>query len=201
MFRSRHDCTSAFSVRSPCNFGLQACVAISVLREVRKCCAYLIPLVLAAVKVIHENNWKRLGVLEHLHLPDRAWTPVAILADHATSFLVLPRCRHFYWGFRFLLILLTHSFTSFCCWIFRADHSILRWRCWRSRWRWSRGTRRQVRDNEWYVARNVATDPFAILGEKCFLTTGLVEGILMIFAELPEGKNCGCFFKKHNRHE
>ena len=54
---------------------------------------------LEALKVIHEKNWKRLGVLEHIHLPDRGWTPVAILADHATSFLVLPRCRHFYLSF------------------------------------------------------------------------------------------------------
>ena len=34
LFRSRHDCTSEFSARSPCYFGSQADVAISVLREV-----------------------------------------------------------------------------------------------------------------------------------------------------------------------
>ena len=35
-FRSGYDCTSAFSARSPCNFGSRADVTISVLREVRK---------------------------------------------------------------------------------------------------------------------------------------------------------------------
>ena len=32
------------------------------------------------------------------------------------------------------------SLTSFCCWIFHGSHSILRWRCRRSRWRWTRRT-------------------------------------------------------------
>ena len=53
---------------------------------------------LAALKVTHEKNWKRLGVLEHFHLPDRALTPVALLADHATSFLVLS-LSSFLFGF------------------------------------------------------------------------------------------------------
>ena len=39
----------------------------------------------------------------------------------------------------FLLWLLTHNFPFFCCWIF--PFNILRCRCWRSRCRWSRGTR------------------------------------------------------------
>ena len=34
-----------------------------------------------------------------------------------------------------------------------------------------------------------------------FLTTGPVVSIPMIFAELSEWKNCGCFFKKHHCHE
>ena len=33
-----------------------------------------------------------------------------------------------------------------------------------------------------------------------FLTDGLVVSVPMILAELPERKNCGSFFKKHNRH-
>ena len=37
IFRSGHDCTSAFSERSPCNSGSQADVAFSVLREVILC--------------------------------------------------------------------------------------------------------------------------------------------------------------------
>ena len=31
----------------------------------------------------------------------------------------------------------TRSLTSDCCWMFRGSHSFLRWRCGRSRWRWS----------------------------------------------------------------
>ena len=55
--RSWHDCTSSFSARSSCNFGFQADVAISVLREVTfKYCACRIPLFLAALKMIHEKN-------------------------------------------------------------------------------------------------------------------------------------------------
>ena len=34
-----------------------------------------------------------------------------------------------------------------------------------------------------------------------FLTTGPVVNIPMILAELPDRKNCGSFFKKHNGHE
>ena len=61
---------------------------------------YPIPLSLAALKVIHEKNWKRLGAYEHFHLLDCPWTFPVILADHGTSFLVLP---HSY--FHFLLML------------------------------------------------------------------------------------------------
>ena len=45
-------------------FGSQADTAISVLREVSK----------NAVRTheVDEKNWKRLGVLEYFHLPDRA---------------------------------------------------------------------------------------------------------------------------------
>ena len=56
--------------------------------------------------------------------------------------------------------ILTHSLTSFLCWIFRTDHRIVRWRCWRSMWRWKRGTRRQAKDNEWYVVRYISIDSF-----------------------------------------
>ena len=71
MFRSGHDCTSTSSARSPCNFGSEADIAISALRQVGKGAALTpIPLLLAALKVIHEKNWRRFGVLEHFHLPD-----------------------------------------------------------------------------------------------------------------------------------
>ena len=64
MFRPGHDYTSASSAGSPCNFGSRADVTISVLREVRKM------LLLAALKVIPEKNWKRLGVVEPFRLTD-----------------------------------------------------------------------------------------------------------------------------------
>ena len=38
-------------------------------------------------------------------------------------------------------------------------------------------------------------------GEMWFVTAVPVVGIPMILAELPERKNCGCFFKKHHCHE
>ena len=43
--------------------------------------------------------------------------------------------------------------------------------------------------------------PLAFFGEMWFLTAGPVVSIPMILAELPEKKNCGSWFKKHNRHE
>ena len=49
------------------------------------------------------KNWKRLGVLEHHHLPDFPRTLPAIPADHAKLRPALLRC-HFYLGFRFLLV-------------------------------------------------------------------------------------------------
>ena len=58
LFRSRHDCTSEFSAKSPCYFGSQADVAISVLREVNIYiyCACPIQLFLAALKLTHKRN-------------------------------------------------------------------------------------------------------------------------------------------------
>ena len=88
---------------------LQGALVISVLMQSGsfglsgseyKYCASLIPLLLAALKVIHE----------HFHLPDCPWTLLAILADHATSFLVLLRSHHFYLNFRFLLVHATSFF-------------------------------------------------------------------------------------------
>ena len=69
VFRCGHDCTSAPSARRPRNLASQADIAISVLREVSEDTMLTpIPHLLAALKVIHEKNWKRLGVLEHYHL-------------------------------------------------------------------------------------------------------------------------------------
>ena len=111
-FRSVHGCASA---RSLCNFRFHADIAILVFREV---CTHIVLTwyhLLAAMKVIHEKNRKRLGVLEHFHLPDRAWTPF----NHATCFHVLLRCRHFCLVFRCLLVhatgfpVLRHSYSHF----------------------------------------------------------------------------------------
>ena len=47
----------------------------------------------------------------------------------------------------------------------------------------------------------VAINSLAIFGEMWFLTAGPVVSVPMILTELPEGKNCGSFFKKHHLHE
>ncbi len=41
---------------------------------------------------------------------------------------------------------------------------------------------------------------FSLFGDMWFLTADPVVGIPMILAELPERKNCGSFFKKHDCH-
>ena len=62
---------NASSARSLCNFGSQADIAISVLREVSKDIVPLPDTTFArGSEGIHEKNCKRLGVLEHFHLPD-----------------------------------------------------------------------------------------------------------------------------------
>ena len=43
-----------------------------------------------------------------------------------------------------------------------------------------------------------AINSLAISDEMWFLTAGPVVCIPMIFTEFHQGKNCGCFFKKHN---
>ena len=94
--------------------------------------------------------------------------------------------------------LLTGTSTSFCCWIFRANHRILWWRWWRSSWSCSWGrTRWLTRNHEQYRVRYTANSSLALFGEMWFLTAGPVVGVPMILAELPERKNFGCFF----RHE
>ena len=90
----------------------------------------------------------------------------------------------------------------YCCWIFRADHWILWRRCWRSR---------GEDDVEELVCKPGTTSGrlFATLQSillpfwvRCgFLTAGPVVGIPLILAELPERKDCGSLFKKHNLHE
>ena len=71
---------SARSVALPVRL-LQRAIVILVLKQISQfqsfgkwvlCCACPILLLLAALKVIHEKNWKRLGVLEHYHPPNFA---------------------------------------------------------------------------------------------------------------------------------
>ena len=142
--------------------------------------------------VIHEKSCESIDVIEHSYPPDCPWNPVAILANLAIVHVVILR-RLLDLCVQFLLV---YASTSFCCWIFLAGHSILWWRCWRSKWRWSGGIRWKTRDNEWHVVRHVAIDSVAMFGEMWFLTTGPVVGIPMIFAELPKWKSCGCFLQE-----
>ena len=46
---------------------------------------------LAALKVIHENNWKRLGVLEHYHLPDflELFQPFWLIMRRVSSYFLV----------------------------------------------------------------------------------------------------------------
>ena len=131
---------------SPRNLGSQAGIAISVPSESEwRYYAYPIPLLLAALKVINEKNWKRLGVLEHHHLPD---FPRTLPAIPARSRKVSPRTSSlsFLFGFsvsvgptrRVSSYFITHILTS--CWsgMLFGTYGFLRWRCRRCRWRWAR---------------------------------------------------------------
>ena len=190
---------------------LQEAIVIFVLKQISKFgCAYPSPilLLLATPKAIHEKNWESIEVVDNFYLPDFPWTPVANLAHLAIVHFVILRRLHFYLCFRFLLIHATgfpvtlHSYSHFFLLLdVSVVASILRWRCRRSWWRWSRRTCRWTKDNEWYMVRCVAIDVRAIFDEMWFLTTGPVVSIPMIFAELPEWKNCGCIFKNHHCHE
>ena len=68
LFRFGHDCTSASSARSPCNFRPQTDITISVFREVSidtMLTPGLVPLLLAAPPAIHEKSWESIDVVEH----------------------------------------------------------------------------------------------------------------------------------------
>ena len=68
------DCTGTSSAGAPCIFGSQADITIFGLSG-SECWCYVypdpVPLLLAAPLAIHEKNLKRLGVLEHCHLPSK----------------------------------------------------------------------------------------------------------------------------------
>ena len=69
-----HDCTGASSSRRPSNFRPQTDgYRNSNLSENEKTCDVCsVPLLLAALKVIHKKNWKCPDVLEHFHQPIHA---------------------------------------------------------------------------------------------------------------------------------
>ena len=88
---------------------------------------YPIPLLLVALKLIHEKNSRvHPFELEHFHLPHRASTPIAILAVHATSFLAFLG-----FFFRFLVhatgapVHPHYTLTSCGCWMLRVCHGIM----------------------------------------------------------------------------
>ena len=54
---------------------------------------------------------------------------------------------------------------------------------------------------EWHIVSCTAINSLTLCGEMWLLTAGPVIRLPMILAELPESKNCGSFFKKHNCHE
>ena len=133
IFRSWHDCTSASSARRPCTSGSQADIAISVLREESKKMLCLTRYHFCSR--LWRMNWKRLGVLEHFHLPDCPWNLLAISgrsllfgfavsADPRDEFPRTP--SH------------THTLTPCWCGMLCRGYGILRWRCRRCgrRWTW-----------------------------------------------------------------
>ena len=102
IFRSRHDCTSAFSARSPGNLGSQADIAMWVLWKVR------MYTVLTRSRfhfwlgsVLTSLLWVSKALLMYFHQRKSLWNP-ASLASHATDRFVLLRVLHFYFCSRFL---------------------------------------------------------------------------------------------------
>ena len=101
-----------------------------------------VPLLLAAPLVIHEKSWENILMQEILV---EIQLPVQQVLQQFTSYcfvvFIFICVFSFCWSTRRVSPwLLTHNLTSFCCWIFRDDHSILRWRWWRSRCGRCRGT-------------------------------------------------------------
>ena len=98
--------------------------------------------------------------------------------------------------------LFTRTSTSFGYWILRVSPNVKYRILW---WDDDVGVgvveELATRDSEWHIAGYVAINSLAIFVEMWFLTAGPVVGIPMIPAELPEWKNCGSVFKKHNCHE
>ena len=79
---------------------------------------------------------------------------------------------------------------------------VLWWRWWRGIRRCSKGrTHWYSRKHQWYIGGYIAINSLAISDEMWFLTAFLVIRVPMIFAEFPQGKNCGSFFKMHNCDE
>ena len=98
--------------------------------------------------------------------------------------------------------LFTRTSTSFLFWIFGVSvdikYGILWWRWWRSRCSWGR-TRWWTRNHKWFKVGYITKfNALAISDEMWFLTAGPVVCVPMVLTQLPQGKNCGNFFKKNN---
>ena len=106
IFSKRYGSAIASPARGPCDFGPYADIAISVFREVSK------------ILCLPDTTFAR-GTEGNLWEELEASTPVANLAHLSTGHCVLPRCRHFCLGFRFLLVhatgfpVLAHSYSHF----------------------------------------------------------------------------------------
>ena len=64
MFRSGQEDLVNFVLKQHHNLGSSESAFINC------ACPNTVPLLLAALRAIHEKNWKRLGVLERFHVPD-----------------------------------------------------------------------------------------------------------------------------------
>ena len=131
----------------------------------------------------HHNSWKELemfrcsGTLSSanpcLNSCNQSSTPCNSSLCNSSSLSFLVGFFDFCWFTRrFLLCKFARTFTSSWCWNFRASQSLLRWRCRRSKWWWSRRPGRWTKDNEWHIIRCVTIEVLAIFDEMWFLTDG-----------------------------
>ena len=161
---------------------------------------YSVPLLLAAPKVIHEKSWRSIDVVEHSYPPDSPWNPAVVPGHLATHHSVILR-RHFYLGFRFLLIcatvpcandsslVLSLLLVAGCCVevTVSCDEDV-----------------REVDEEEELADKPSMTNGtcfdvsqwifLAFLDEMWFLATGPMVTVLKFFAEFSKWRNCQCIF-------
>ena len=96
-------------------------------------CACLIPLLLVALKAIHEKNWKRLCVLKHficqivLELLQPFWKIMGRVSSYFFVVIILIWIFGFGWSTRRVSsYFLTHTLTFCRCWILRGSYGFLR---------------------------------------------------------------------------